>query len=739
MSILKQLEITGFKSFAKPVTIEFDAPITGVVGPNGSGKSNVSEAIKWVLGEQSMKSLRGKRGEDLIFNGSGSVSQLGKAKVSITFDNSSKVLPLDFDEVIVSREVYRDGANEYKLNGSSVRLKDVVELMSNVGVGGSGHHIISQGEADRILHASPKEKRAMLEDALGLKIYQIKKAETERKLEHTETNMVQVEALRREVAPHLTFLRTQAKKVEASSKLREELRQNVAEYIAREKHAIDKEYARVEAEEAPYKKAYEELEKDLHLIRSSFPKGDEKIDTAHQKKQETYRHEMNEIEEQYRGLEREFGRLEGQLAVLAKSSAPIVSSHDERHIAVGEVKDILEEMLSMLADMENSSSVRDVQEIITRIRTHAESFLERLSVKKPKEDIDSQPAEEIHTLTKEKEFMNDAMRKLAEKRDEMSLVMQKENEDFISSRRAHADAERRMHDREAELYTVKETLQKYAFMKERVRLREDEWTREHEEMKHIVEQADMGRYTEAFSREEREQLRRSIQRLKIKLEEVGGIDTAVLEEYNEVAERDQFLEKELSDLRESDESLRALMEELQTHLEHDFQKGITQINIEFAHLFQTMFGGGNASLITVKEKKRKQNREEEYEQEENGVEDDGEAGIEIAVDLPRKRIKNLDMLSGGERALTSIALLFAMSIVNPPPFLVLDETDAALDEANSQRYGAMLQQLSKETQLIVITHNRQTMKEAGILYGVTMGSDGISKILSVKFNEEKTP
>ncbi len=121
--------------------------------------------------------------------------------------------------------------------------------------------------------------------------------------------------------------------------------------------------------------------------------------------------------------------------------------------------------------------------------------------------------------------------------------------------------------------------------------------------------------------------------------------------------------------------------------------------------------------------------------EDENAEDSGEEGVDIAVDLPRKRIKSLEVLSGGERALTSIALLFAMSAVHPPPFLVLDETDAALDEANSDRYAKMLEDLSKTTQLIVITHNRITMKCAGILYGVTMGSDGISKLLSLKFEE----
>jgi chromosome segregation protein len=154
-----------------------------------------------------------------------------------------------------------------------------------------------------------------------------------------------------------------------------------------------------------------------------------------------------------------------------------------------------------------------------------------------------------------------------------------------------------------------------------------------------------------------------------------------------------------------------------------------------------MFGGGEASLAVVKEKKRKKGPSAE-EMAEMGIEipeepeeEETELGVDIAVNLPRKKIKGLEMLSGGERALTSIALLFAISQVNPPPFIILDETDAALDEANSKKYGDMVENLSKHSQLIVITHNRETMSRAGILYGVTMGREGYSKLLSIAFNE----
>ena len=217
---LRSIEISGFKSFAKKADLGFSTPITGIVGPNGSGKSNVVEAFRFVLGEQSIKSMRGKRGEDLIWGGGASLARSNRGSVKIVLNNEKRLFPIDFDEVIVERVVHRDGVNEYAINGSRTRLRDVQELLAAANIGPTGHHIISQGEADRILSASARERREMIEDALGLKIYQYKKAESERKLEKTKENITQVRSLRKEIQPHLQFLERQVKKIEKSVALR---------------------------------------------------------------------------------------------------------------------------------------------------------------------------------------------------------------------------------------------------------------------------------------------------------------------------------------------------------------------------------------------------------------------------------------------------------------------------------------------------------------------------------------
>ena len=201
--MLKRLEIVGFKSFAKKTVLDFSNATTAIVGPNGSGKSNVAEAFRFALGEQSMKSMRGKRAEDLIWGGSHSMPRANRAAVVVVFDNARRAFKIDFDEVSIERAVFRDGTSEYSINGSRVRLRDINELLAGANIGETGHHIISQGEADRILLANNRERRAMLEDALGLKMYEFKKQEAERKLVKTEDNIAQINSLRRELAPHL--------------------------------------------------------------------------------------------------------------------------------------------------------------------------------------------------------------------------------------------------------------------------------------------------------------------------------------------------------------------------------------------------------------------------------------------------------------------------------------------------------------------------------------------------------
>ena len=718
---LKRLEISGFKSFAKNTVLEFPNPISAVVGPNGSGKSNVADSIRWVLGEQSIKTLRGKKGEDLIYSGSNEQARLSKASVELVFDNIKREFPLEFDEVAIGRRVYRDGANEYLLNGSNVRLKDIIELLAKVGFGSSQHHIIGQGEADRILYASPKERREMIEDALGLKIFQIKRLEAERKLDRTKDNIKQVEALRREIQPHLKFLKTQAEKFEIASKLREDLKSLFYEYLSRKGATVEKNKKELEEKSGEPEKNLAEIESEIKKLRQSIEKNEQRIVAPEKSDGDGSEKKLAEVRESRVKIQYELGRLQGMIELEERN----LKEQKEAMVPRKDVEGVMETITMSLSALEEESALDKIFERIKEVEVLIKNFLKNIKGERAgREDFLKE------NRTKYEEFQT----KLAEIRKEEEDLAKKISEKTIQERKVVDEArreERKVYELESEASRIKDNLRAFQMDKERVQMASDEFSRELEEATPYLAGEELVRMEPYPSLADADATRKKIERLKIRLEEAGGIDPQILKEYKEITERDEFLFKELSDLEVSAKDLGEVMEELEKKLDHDFKTGVSKTNHEFGSFFATMFGGGSAALKIVKREIKK----EAVDELEGESEESSEEGIDISVDLPRKRIKSLDLLSGGERALTSIALLFAMSAVNPPPFLVLDETDAALDEANSQRYGKMLEDLSKTTQLIVITHNRTTMKTAWVLYGVTMGSDGISKLLSIRFED----
>ncbi|NTV22073.1 MAG: AAA family ATPase [Candidatus Yonathbacteria bacterium] len=749
--MLKSIEISGFKSFAKKGELVFSSPVSAIVGPNGSGKSNVTEAMRFVLGEQSMKSLRSKRGEDLIWSGSQAAPRANRASVEMTFDNRDRVFDVAFDEVTIRRVVSRDGSNEYFLNGSPVRLKDVMELLAQVHIGASGHHIISQGEADRILNTSSKERRGIIEDALGLKIYHWKIAESEKKLGKTEENMKEVESLRREIAPHIRFLKKQVEKIEAAEALRGTLAKLYAEYLKRESIYLSRagdDIARdIEAKEA----VLASIDARMQEAEARVAREKEGQVTPESPRIADIEKELSALRAEKDERARALGRIEGTMdAVKRRRERMLVDS--DRPVAHTTVVSFADEVRGHAEEGERADDILDARSACSAILGSVRDFATRIKDGASDEELADVDAEYAR-LEAEYADVARGMDTYAGKED---ALLRERMELFRS-----ADVEKtKTMEAERAIYTLRAERSEITATLGRVRDREVIITRDktayEEEIRegmvlvgrailayeeYTCEEADVL----AEPRHAQEDRRRAIERIKIKLEDAGvGGGGDVMKEYNEVMERDTFLARELEDLQKGATSLHELIVELRGKLDIEFKEGLRKINTQFQEYFALMFGGGTASLEIVKQKKRVRKDEEIPDERamddmEGGLNADdsasAEEGIDIAVSLPRKKIRGLQMLSGGERALTSIALIFAMSQVNPPPFLVLDETDAALDEANSRRYGDMLENLARRSQLIVVTHNRETMSRAGVLYGVTMGSDAASRLLSVKFEE----
>ena len=711
---LKTLQINGFKSFAQKTVLEFASPIVSVVGPNGSGKSNIVEAIRFVLGEQSMKSMRGKGGSDLVFKGSKNLPKGSRASVTIYFDNADKIfklindggedINLNYDIISISREVNSLGQNKYILNGTEVRLKDIHNLLASVNIGSSGHHIISQGEADRILNANARDRKEMVEDALGLRIYQYKIKESERKLERTNENMKEVILQRRENAPHLNFLKKQVEKFEKTKEMQAELATFYREYLKKESIYLAQEKGNLSLEKS-------KLEGELKNVLSKISETEDNNNSQGNKKIEELRiaeQKINSIRGTKNEMERKLGRIEGMLE--AKENKVKISGRCP--LCGNEIKEVEEGQIEKRHDAEKE---------LAELKSSHQNVLAEI------EKITLEEKEGIQST----EILKQAINK------EMEALRDLEREKFTWKVR-HQELASAL-----ELVNIKET---------NLKGRLEAFENELKEGAILVGQEILSYHNYQIEIEKaestQEDLKRKIERLKIKLEDAGlGNGAELVKEYKEVSERDQFLMKEMEDLEKSIESLQKLIADLKEKIDLEFKEGVKKINVEFQEFFCLMFGGGHGSLSIVVESKKsrpesgsrqgsgksyEETDEENYEEESEIV---FEKGIEINVSLPHKKVKELHAFSGGERSLTSIALLFAMSQVNPPPFLVLDETDAALDEANSRKYGDMLEKLSKHSQLIVVTHNRETMSRAGVLYGITIGSDEASKLLSVKFDE----
>lgn len=732
---LKEIEISGFKSFAKKATLSFDTPVTAVVGPNGSGKSNVVEAFRFVLGEQSMKSMRGKSGADLIFRGGANAPKLSRASVAISFDNSDKVFafqngetqsPILFDTVTFTRELFADGTSAYKMNGSEIRLKQMIELLASVHIGTSGHHIISQGEADGILRANPRERREMLEDALGLKIYHYRIRETENKLAKSTETLKDVQSLRRELAPHLKFLQKQVEKIEKAAALRTELEGLLIEYLATERDLL------VHAEESN-RDAVATLRAQKDAIAHKLAELPTESVTIDPTKVEriTLSGELDTLIESRRMIESRIARLQGTLDAkrsMTHATRTTGITLDDR-LYQGLIAD-LESVRSALTTLTTLEGLGAIAQTVTRML----GTLRAKETPSTSEDTDGlkELALELESLERELagvvakvQAKQDSLRALEGKRDELM--------------RASQEGTVRRYELLAQEQSVEAELQILAVTHASTRERKERFEEDLKEAGFLFGPTFLHTLKSAKGIPELplHEHKRAIDRLKIRLDEHAGIGTEVVGEYNSTRERDEYLTKEVTDIEASITNLETLLVELKQVLDTRFASGVETINARFGEFFKTMFGGGTASLSITAEKKRARKSTDEEELLELDTEEEQETvqGIDVHVSLPEKKVKELTMLSGGERSLVSIALLFAISQVNPPPFLVLDETDAALDEANSRRYGDMIERLSEYSQLIVVTHNRETMSRAHVLYGVTLGSDGGSKLLSIKFDE----
>ncbi len=739
---LEKLEIQGFKTFAKKTVLTFlppntnRSPVTAVVGPNGSGKSNLADAIRWVLGEQSLKLLRGKQSEDVIFSGSEGRSRGGFAEVSLSFNNEDGAMPIEYQHVTITRRLYRDGNSEYILNEGTLRLSDIQLLLAQANVGQRSYSVIGQGMIDHILVSTPEERKAFFDDATGVKQFQIKRHEAMLKLKRTFENLTDIEMLMKEIEPRLRSLKRQASRLEERSAVEQELR------------ALEKKYYGGlwwnlvdETEEA--KKQFHASDKTINVLRAELDGLEEK--TKEMEGEDVKDEGLSALQKEYREQQKkcELSRRAQFETEKSIELSKVKAQSNWAPLPLSKIIEGVEEIKSKLERLKKFEKLEEIIAAIDEVFGHSNTLVSRLQRPNP-EDIKPDP-ELIAKLKSQKEEEKAFALQLSQIEKQIDSYAAKEHK----VRTELIDSQRTFRTKQQELHILEQARNQHEITLARLEERQSSLKREIQEFRVTLPLAkgEVWRGSGA----EASDLHNEIQRLRYKLELIGGIDPEIIKEYEETKVRFKFLETQVTDLQQAIKSTEKIVKELDDQIEKQSSKVFGEINKKFQHYFKILFGGGSCGLVKVTtdeiekegvtldraladtgeaEREKSEEIEDKMKKHEDPI-----VGVDIQATPPGKRMKSLNLLSGGERALTSIALLSAIMDVNPSPFVVLDEVDAALDEANTIRFASILDELSQKSQFIVITHNRATMEKADVLYGVTMGDDGVSSLLSVHLED----
>lgn len=784
---ISKLTIQGFKSFYEKSTFTFDKNITAIVGPNGSGKSNITEAIRFVLGEQSTKSMRGKDVSDLLFRGNS--SRATKAKVEIEFVKKTSSLAshpktsgtehslenvfvknaLEKDAVIVSRTVYIDGKSEYMMNGVEVRVKDLHEFLLYIHLGNKSSWHISQGEADKVLQANNFERKTIIEDALGLKVYHSRINDSQKKLDKTRENIREATINRKEIMPELNILAKQVERIKRGEEFRLELESKASIYLYFKKEKIEK-YKVEDLQTGSVdslnqilneieislgtkeKNLYKNGGHDTHFLEMELEK-ENQVQTHVKNENETLNNKgrkiVNSLDysifEEERILD-ELRKTNDDLQNIAAIGNDIVFSEK----SVNETRNQIEENTEKIVLTDNLDDTKKLAKEIDfcyKKLLSVGSVVNKDNVKQISylQGIKNRLQEKLQNLKVEKQKLNFENESVKTELDSSTLKLRLVNErvDFIKKQILEfkylaSETEREIQKLNFDRSSTQMQITKKMETQNHLKSMENDFENDLQEFRSILGNSfnfaviDIKNDTNLQGLDEFNSLKRSIERLKIRLEEsqVQNPDL-IIKSFETMTERDNFLIKEISDLENSMLNLEKLIDELKTNLKKEFELGLEHINIIFDSYVKKLFDGGSAKVSVVEIP----TLVKVSEGNENEEEVDVKMGVEVEVEIPKKKIKGLQSLSGGERALISIALNFSIVNQNPAPFMILDETDAALDEANSKRYGEILEMLKLNTKLIVVTHNRETMHFADQVYGVTLSKEGHSKVLSVSFED----
>tara|TARA_B100002051_G_scaffold419_1_gene391 strand:+ start:6669 stop:8861 length:2193 start_codon:yes stop_codon:yes gene_type:complete len=721
---LKHIKLSGFKSFVDPTKISFPTNMVGVVGPNGCGKSNVIDAVRWVLGELSAKNLRGDSMVDVIFNGSENRKASGQCSIELLFDNSSGKIGgefVSFNEVSIKREMTRDAKSNYFINNTKCRRKDVQDIF--LGTGLSSYAIIEQGMVSRLVSSKPDELRAHLEEAAGVSKYKERRKETESRIKRTKENLSRVKDIKDEIGRLIKRLQNQAKAAEKYNLLKDE----------KSKLELDK--AILFSMEA--KNNRDGLQKKLDGLKRDLKIKNAESDT-YQSQIDQYRTENESVLKEYENAQKNFYAIGAEIAKREANLQNIIKSQSEikdnleKASANYEKAKATEKNFDELSPSEKAMHILD--EIINTIQKHAiktENIDSKsLELKKLLKDILNIATAQSKTLIDEYLTRQNELEIQIQDDQKNKKVIEDEIKEFVDqSSKAESvlitlrQKQSKFNDDLRELENKKSIsdLDSRAISEKitniRIELNTYEVNLENSNKK--IQEAGLDLQTINFSEYEgnsTDDIENKLTDLEAQIIRLGAINLAAPEEIKEESKRKEELDEQYADLTEALEKLTSAIKKIDQETKTIFKDSFDAVNIKLKEMFPKLFGGGIAELTLTDENELN-------------------AGVVLMARPPGKKNSSISQLSGGEKALTALALVFAIFNLNPAPFCLLDEVDAPLDDLNTLRFVNMVEEMSDTVQFIFITHNKVSMERSDHLMGVTMQEAGVSRVVSVDVNQ----
>ena len=792
----KKIQLNGFKSFAEKTQFLIENGLTGIVGPNGCGKSNIVESLRWCMGETSAKSMRGSGMEDVIFSGTSNKPSKNIAEVSISLSNKAgegSVKFKDIENIEIRRKIEKDKGSKFYINDREVRAKDAQMFFADLSTGAHSPSLISQGRIGALVTAKPADRRAILEEAAGISGLHVRRHEAELRLSAAENNLKRADELRRQQEKQLFNLKKQAEEAQKYKNISEEIKKVEAGLYFLKLKEIDNEIRmeneiNIEAEKEVnnYNSLISELDDKINIKLSELtPIREKNLENLSKIQRlnlelKNIDQENNRIIDEIKGLKNSIKTIEEDIdreksiVIDANSNEKRLNeekkelietdtkyfdterfSNEDLNKVKNELQSEFDNLKNLIKSSKNQEALLTLENFKSLIEGYADSYSKNQNIKKDsikrsartkniEIEIDSwinllkKSESMIHELNSRKFSFNKKLVDLenqpqsqAEKKGKISENLRISEEEKNDNEILIENLDNKVLELRKKLNTTRENsieirerkASSGATINGLNKRRQDLLDRVNDELNltedKILDFSNLDlkdEFPDPVSQEELLDLK------KRERDKLGSVNLRADEETSKYEEDIKKMEKDRQDLVNAILKLKESINELNQKGRERLLEAFEKVNRKFNDVYTKLFNGGTARLELV------------------DSDDPLDAGLEMLVSPPGKRLQSITLLSGGEQALTALSLVFAVFLTNPSPICVLDEVDAPLDDANVTRFCNLLDELTKITftKFIIVTHHALTMSKMNKLYGVTMPEKGISQLVAVDLQKAES-